>query len=186
MAPYGAIVVDPPWEYRKTSGLTTRGKTKKPEAANNYATMTNAEIAALKVADLAAPDAHLYLWTTNPLIFGAGADGPNPYAIMEGWGFRYITLLTWVKTGAPGMGFYFRGDTEHCLFGICGKAPIEPALRISNVFTAPRSGHSAKPELFYDLVERVSPGPHLEMFARRNRLGWSTWGNESLVHEEIA
>lgn len=181
---YRTIVVDPPWRYRTTRGITTTAKTKKPEAANNYPTMTNAEIAALVLP--AEENAHLYLWTTNPLIFGDGAEEPDPASIMAGWGFRYITLLTWVKTGTAGMGYYFRGNTEHCLFGIRGKAPIPPAIRVPNVFTAPKSGHSSKPELFYDIVERVSPSPWLEMFARRNRLGWHTWGNESIEHIEVS
>lgn len=32
---------------------------------------------------------------------------------------------------------------------------------------------------FLEIVERVSPGPWLEMFARRRRVGWDVWGNEA-------
>lgn len=53
-------------------------------------------------------------------------------------------------------------------------------------FTWPRGRHSEKPEAFFDLVEQVSPGPYLELFARRQRLGWDTWGNEALEHVELA
>jgi N6-adenosine-specific RNA methylase IME4 len=141
--------------------------------------MENAAIAALPVADLADDSAHLYLWVTNPRLFKEERDEAGPIEILRAWGFRYITALTWHKLGAPGMGFYFRGDTEHVLFGIRGKAPIDPAIRVSNHFAAPRTVHSAKPDRFYEIVERVSPGPYLELFARRRRYGWDVWGNEA-------
>lgn len=192
MKRYRTIVADPPWRYRSTD-ILTRGwhrtasvETSKPRTAEgHYTTMTNAEIAALPVGDLVEKDAHLYLWVTNPCMFGERDGTLNPREIIECWGFRYITLLTWVKTGAPGLGFYFRGNTEHVVFGVRGNAPIPPAMREANVFTAPKGGHSAKPDCFYDLVERVSPAPRLELFARRQRLGWDTWGNEALCHVEM-
>lgn len=178
---YATIVADPPWTYDNARGTQTRstGGRSKTTAAGHYPTMTTEEIAALPVGGLAAPNAHLYLWATNTLLEQA-------FPIMRAWGFRYVTMLTWVKTGAPGLGFSFRGHTEHVLFGVRGKLPIPPEKRETNVFTAPRRSHSQKPEAFYDLVERVSPGPYLELFARRNRLGWDTWGNEALEHVEIA
>jgi N6-adenosine-specific RNA methylase IME4 len=104
--------------------------------------------------------------------------------MMRGWGFEYVTLLTWHKLGAPGMGWYFRGDTEHVMLGIRGKAPIPPELRVSNHFAAPRTGHSVKPDRFYEIVERVSPEPRLEMFARRRRVGWDVWGDEAPPESE--
>jgi N6-adenosine-specific RNA methylase IME4 len=157
-------------------------------AEGNYPTMTNAEIAALPVREHAAPKAHLYLWVTNPRMFGERGhrhDGPSPVEILEGWGFAYVTMLTWVKTGAPGLGFYFRGHTEHVLFGVRGGLGIPAPLRESNVIVAPRARHSQKPGAFYDLVERVSPGPRLEMFSRACRLGWHAWGNEVDSHIEL-
>ena len=179
---YAAIVADPPWRYANTRGTQTRSKAGRGAvtAEGNYPTMSNGEIASLDVASIAADEAHCYLWVTTPLMFSV-----DPVAILKGWGFDYITTLTWVKTGAPGMGFYFRGHTEHCLFGIRGRLGIPAALRESNVITAPRRGHSEKPDAFYDLVERVSPSPRLEMFSRRARLGWDTWGNEALGHVDI-
>ena len=87
--------------------------------------------------------------------------------------------FTWQKLGAPGLGWYFRGATEHVLFGVRGKARIPAHLRESNHFAAPRTVHSAKPDRFYELVERVCPGPYLELFARRRRYGWDVWGNEA-------
>jgi len=171
---YRTIVADPPWFYERSTGL---GGTR--AAADNYPTMTNAEIAALPVADMADDSAHLYLWVTNPRLFREAGDECGPRDIMEAWGFRYTTMLTWHKLGAPGMGWYFRGDTEHVLFGFKGEAPIPTDLRVSNHFAAARSGHSRKPDRFYEIVERVSPAPHLELFARRRRFGWDVWGNEA-------
>lgn len=187
---YRTIVADPPWRYRNTRGTQTRSRIGRRQIAaeGNYATMANDDIAALPVADLAADQAHLYLWVTNPRLFGERKRGEvQPVDILESWGFEYVTMLTWVKTGPPGMGFYFRGETEHVLFGIRGKLGIPASIRESNVFTSPRRGHSEKPDCFYDLVERISPGPRLEMFARRARLGdWSYWGDESLGTAEMS
>lgn len=191
---YRTIVMDPPWAYRvvprsvddpkptphiRRDGTPTR-RAKGPTAEGHYPTMTHAEIAALPVGEYAADDAFLFLWVTNPRLFADKAgNGPSPAEMMAGWGFDYTTMLTWHKLGAPGLGWYFRGDTEHVLFGVRGKARIPTALRVSNHFAAPRTVHSAKPDRFYEMVERVSPGPYLEMFARRRRFGWDVWGNEA-------
>ncbi len=182
---YRTIVADPPWRYTVTQGLPNRTagtrRRVKPTAEGQYATMTNTEIAALDVGGSSDANAHLYLWVTNPLIFGPRnrPDEPTPVDMMRAWGFTYVTMLTWHKLGAPGMGFYFRGDTEHVLFGVKGRLPIPPAIRSSNHFAARRTVHSAKPDRFYEIVERVSPGPYLELFARRRRFGWDVWGNEA-------
>lgn len=174
--PYSTIVADPPWRYDQTRIVTT-AKTMRPEADENYSTLTMADVAALPVGDLAAPNAHLYLWITNPLLFGARVgDRTTAADVVSAWGFEYRTLLTWRKLGALGMGYYFRGDTEHVLFATRGKAPIAPDQRQRNWFEAPKTGHSAKPAAFGDLVEQVSPGPYVELFARRQRLGWDSWG----------
>jgi N6-adenosine-specific RNA methylase IME4 len=172
---YRTIVADPPWTYSatKSSEYTTR------TAEAHYETMSNAEIAALPVKEWADDSAHLYLWVTNPRLYGERYSREvQPIDILEAWGFRYVTLLTWHKPGA-GMGWHFRGDTEHVLFGIRGDIKITPDLRVSNHFDAPRSRHSSKPDRFYEIVERVSPEPRLEMFARTRRYGWDVWGNEA-------
>ncbi len=176
---YRTIVADPPWRY--LNGTVPMGGVEK-----HFHTMTNPEIAALPVAEMADDDAHLYLWVTNPRLFAESHDeGVGPREIMDAWGFRYITLLTWLKNRL-GLGYYFRGCTEHVLFGVRGRAPIPPELRVANIFSGNVEGvHSRKPDSFLDLVEKVSPGPYLEMFARRQRLGWDTWGNEALEHVEI-
>lgn len=180
--PYGAICVDPPWRYENNSGTQTNGRRgrKGTTAAGHYTTMDNAEIAALPIGDLAATESALYLWVTNPRIFGhvnrSRREHVSPIDMVEGWGFRYVTLLTWVKTGAPGMGFAFRGHTEHIIYAVRGRLSIPTDRRESNVIVAQRRGHSEKPAAFYDLVERVSPPPYVDLFNRQSRLGWDSWG----------
>lgn len=190
---YKTLVIDPPWRYRSSDILTrgfhktaSVGTTKPGEAEGQYTTMTNAEIAALPIGELAAKDAQLYLWVTNPRMYGERDGAYSPLEIIEGWGFEYKTMLTWVKQGAPGLGFYFRGNTEHVLFCTRGDVKIPPADREPNVITAPKGRHSQKPDAFYDLVERVSLEPRVELFARRARLsGWDYWGNESIGTAEM-
>ena len=176
---YRTIVADPPWAYN-TRKTELRSGGRGGQAEHHYDTMTNAEIAALPVKDWVEDKAHLYLWVTVPRLFGErnGSRIIGPIDIVNSWGFTFKTMLTWVKPGAGGMGWYFRGQTEHVIFATRGGLGIPAENREPNVFTAPRTGHSCKPASFYDLVERVSPAPYLEMFARRVRLGWEGWGNE--------
>lgn len=158
-------MADPPWRYGNTS---TRGA-----AEDHYPTMTLADLQDLPVTDWAKEESHLYLWTTNGFLREA-------FSVMDAWGFTYKTTLVWVKP-QMGMGNYFRSSTEYVLFGVRGG--LQTLVRDQlNWFTAARGRHSAKPGAFYDIVERSSPGPWLEMFARVQRLGWETWGNEALEH----
>ena len=165
--PYSTIVADPPWRYTQGRGTGLQGI-----VADQYSTLTESAIEDFAVADLAAKNAHLYMWVTTPKLW----DSPSPAEIASAWGFTYKTMLTWVKGDRLGLGWYYRVDTEHCLFCVRGSAPIPGALRQSNVLYSPRGAHSAKPAAFYDRVEQVSPGPYLELFARQPRLGWDSWG----------
>ena len=166
--PYSTIVADPPWQSKGSGrAFGTRGMAVvQPEA--HYSTMDTAGICSLPVTDLAATNAHLYVWVTCSGL----ADG---LAVMSAWGFSYKTCLTWVKEGTLGLGAYFRTMTEHVLFGTRGSLPTTCTDQ-RNYFTAAKSGHSRKPASFGDLVERSSPGPYVELFARAPRLGWDSWG----------
>lgn len=158
---YSAIVFDPPWSWEDEGDVSQLGR-----ARPNYHTMTFDEIAALPIGDYAEPNAHIYLWITNRSL-------PKGQALLDSWGFRYITALTWCKPHF-GMGNYFRGSTEHVLFGVKGSLPL---LRkdVGTWFEGARGdGHSAKPETFYQLVERCSPGPWVDILGRRERPGWAT------------
>lgn len=180
---YRTIVVDPPWQYQKQPGA--QGARTDRYAEGHYPTMTNAEIAALPVRDLAQENAHLYLWTTNPILTRQRWGSPDPIDICLAWGFKPKTILTWIKSGPPGMGAFFRGNTEHIVFAVRGTLPINASQREQNWFTSPRGRHSEKPQAFLDLVERVSPAPYLEMFARQQRFGWDTWGDECFKSVEL-
>ncbi len=174
---YRTIVADPPWHV-STGGAGHWGL-RNGASRLQYDSLDVDAIASLPVADLAEKRAHLYVWTINAYI-------EDTYDIVRHWGFRPSTLLTWCKApNGIGLGGTFSLTTEHVLFarrGVC-----KASERVDSTwFQWPRGAHSVKPEAFLDLVERVSPAPRLEMFARRNRLGWHTWGNESLKHVEMA
>lgn len=159
---YRTIVADPPWQYGN--------KATRAAAEDHYPTMSITELCDLPVEEWAHDEAHLYLWATNGFLREA-------FDVLDAWGFTYKTTLTWVKPQL-GLGNYFRSSTEHVLFGVRGGMKTLNSNQI-NWFEAKRGRHSQKPGLFFDLVEKCSPGPYLEMFARSRRLGdWHSWGNE--------
>jgi N6-adenosine-specific RNA methylase IME4 len=121
---------------------------------------------------------HLYLWVPNALIL-------EGLKVMEAWGFTYKTNLVWYKIrqdGGPdgrGVGFYFRNVTELVLFGVRGSLRTLPPGRSQvNIISSRKREHSRKPDELYDIIERCSSGPYLELFARRRREGWTQWGDE--------
>lgn len=166
-ARFATIMLDPPWDWGDEGDKDQLGR-----ARPTYATMPFADILQLPVPILADKDCHLYLWITNRSL-------PKGFALIDRWGFRYVTCVTWAKPHF-GMGNYFRGQTEHVLFGVKGSQPLKRA-DVGTLFPAPRGplGHSSKPPQFYELVESCSPGPYLEMFARSNRENWTPWGAEA-------
>lgn len=168
-AQFPTIVIDPPWDWHDEGDQDQLGR-----ARPDYHTMGIEQLLELPVGDLSMPDAHLYLWITNRSL-------PKGFALLERWGFRYITCLTWVKPSF-GMGNYFRGQTEQVLFGVKGSLPIK-RKDVGTVLQAPRGpgGHSSKPVAFLELVESCSPGPYLEMFSRSARPDWTTWGQDGVI-----
>lgn len=165
-ARFATIVADPPWDWGDEGDQDQLGR-----ARPTYATLSFEQLLALPVENLADKDAHLYLWITNRSL-------PKGFALLERWGFRYVTCLTWCKPSI-GMGNYFRGSTEHVLFGIRGSQPLLKK-NVGTWFQAPRGKvHSSKPDEFFSLVESCSPGPYLELFARKPRPGWKVWGAEA-------
>lgn len=164
---YATIVADPPWPIQ-TVGKYGRRQNQRPDSLP-YLTMTLPEICALQVAPLAAEGCHLWLWTTNGFLRPA-------FDVMEAWGFTYLNTVTWVKPS--GFGAWFANTTQHCLFGYKERCVFPNRRYAPTHFRASPKRHSAKPEQFYGLVEEVSVGPRLEMFARRHRLGYDVWGNE--------
>jgi N6-adenosine-specific RNA methylase IME4 len=161
---YRTICADPPWRLPR-AGIT------KVDARKFYPTMTVEDICALPIPALAEDDAHLWLWGINSMMEEA-------HQVVRAWGFSPLTIVTWCKK-QPGVGHYLRNNTEHVILASRGK-PQTPATKpISTWYVWPRGAHSQKPDAFYDLVEQVSPGPYVEVFARRHRFFWDVWGNES-------
>lgn len=157
---YRTILADPPWNLQQKGA---RG------AEHHYDLMTLDQIAAMPVADLAEENAHLWLWVTNATL-------RQGYDIAEAWGFTVRSPLTWVKFRL-GLGNYLRNSTEHLLFATRGKAPVGFNSQPTWI-NAPVQDHSHKPEEQYALIERISAGPYLELFARRRQQGWHAWGNQ--------
>lgn len=175
MSRFATIVADPPWT--PTEGRRADYSRCKARPQRHYPTMDVEQIEALEVP--AADSAHLWLWALSQhLDWG--------WRVARAWGFEPVTTLTWCK---PGMGAgRFQSNTEHVL--VCRRGPRSAApfgATGGTYFNWPRGAHSAKPDAFYDLVERVSPGPYAELFARRARFGWDyPIGNQSLGGQEIA
>jgi len=201
---FQTILADPPWSY---GDKLRKMKTAGGGAEQHYPCLSLTQIAALSsrfvdhkidrsisltiAGHRIADDAHLWLWITNPFLVN------EPWIdIVRAWDFEPKTLVTWVKgrlaSGATQsqpkgarlvphltQGHYTRGCTEHLILATRGKAKaLVQAHNVPNVFIAPRTRHSEKPEQSYALIERVSPGPRLELFARKPREGWIVWGNE--------
>jgi N6-adenosine-specific RNA methylase IME4 len=174
---FGCILADPPWRYANTA---TRGS-----VGPVFPTMTLSELAALPIAALAAPDAHLHLWVTDAFLL-------KVEPLIEAWGFHYSgAKLTWVKTtqtleqGMPqakiGLGNYWRHADEVCLLGTRGTLVAQHhQLPLWCMAPPPRDALCTKPDRARDLIEQLSPPPYLEVFGRRAMPGWTVWGNQCL------
>jgi N6-adenosine-specific RNA methylase IME4 len=160
---FRTILADPPWDINQKGSWG---------AERHYSLMTLERIKRMPIADLAEDNAHLWLWVTNATL-------RQGYDVAEAWGFTVRSPLTWIKFRL-GLGPYLRNTTEHLLFATRGKAPVKFRSQ-PTWFNAPVQDHSHKPEEQYALIERISDGPYLELFARRrppSTADWSVWGNE--------
>jgi N6-adenosine-specific RNA methylase IME4 len=174
MERFGTILADPPWRFSNRSGKMA------PEhkRLSRYATMSMQEIMELPIPQMAAQKSHLYLWVPNALIL-------EGLEVLKRWGFTYKTNMIWYKIrkdGGPdgrGVGFYFRNVTEMILFGVRGSMrTLTPGRSQVNIVSTRKREHSRKPDEIYPIIEKCSPGPYLELFARHSRPGWVQWGNE--------
>ena len=167
-ATYPVIYADPPWRYENPPiGSTSRA------IENHYPTMTLEEICALPVAEIAAPDAILYLWATAPKL-------AECMEVITAWGFEYRTNMVWDKEKI-GMGYHARNQHELLLIATRGSIPPPAAgTQPSSVHREARGEHSAKPEFYRDMIEGFYPSlPRIELFCRKARDGWAVWGNQS-------
>lgn len=166
---YKTIYADPPWAEHG-GGKIKRG------ADRHYPLMKTKDIIALPVKELAEENAHLYLWVTNNFL----EDGLR---VMEAWGFDYKTMITWAKDRIS-LGQYFRGMTEHCLFGVKGNLPYKilegKRQQGRTLIVEPKTIHSRKPDAMRAMIEKVSYPAYIELFARESFKNWDHWGNEML------
>lgn len=173
--PYSTIVVDPPWPYPE--GWPGWGMTAAERRALPYTSMSLDEIAALPVRSIAEKEGYLFLWTTNRHL-------PAAFDVLESWGFTYRQAVVWCKDPqGEGPGGMFAQTTEFVLVAQnIGPRSHARGRRTSGTretttwYRWPRGAHSEKPAAFLDVVERVSPGPYVELFSRQPRLGWDSWG----------
>jgi N6-adenosine-specific RNA methylase IME4 len=173
---FGTILADPPWQFQNKTGKIG------PEhkRLNRYLTLDLESIKSLPINEITKERAHLYLWVPNALI-QEGLD------VMKSWGFNYKTNIIWQKIrkdGEPdgrGVGFYFRNTTEIILFGVKGNKvrTLKPGRTQVNVIKSRKREHSRKPDEQYEIIEKCSWGPFLELFARGKRKNWTVWGNEA-------
>lgn len=188
---YQVIYADPPWRFATYSD---KGKGRSAEA--HYDCLSIDDIKTFPVASWAAPDAVLLLWATDPLL-------PRALEVIEAWGFIYKTVgFYWVKLnkGAgnglsrdwpllaernffTGLGFWTRANPEVCLLATRGH-PKRRAGDVAKLLIAPRREHSRKPDETYERIERLLPGPYLELFARRSRVGWDGFGLQSALFDQ--
>ena len=178
---YQVIYADPPWAYGCSNApaasrpCLTRGE--KPHSVTHYyKTMPTKDICLLPIRDISEKDAVLFLWATNPFL-------PDAFDVMKSWGFAYKTLFTWHKDRCKGMGYWFRGHTEHILLGVRGKVCAFRSLQ-HNVKKLPVEKHSKKPDWFRSMIEGVTPNAtRIELFARQRVKVWDAWGNEIEIQE---
>lgn len=177
--PYSVIYADPPWSFKPRSNM---GNRKSP--SQHYDVLSLDDICALPVADLAAKDCHLFMWTTAPHFV-------ESLKVIEAWGLTYSTFgFVWVKTTKKspsqiftnkslhwGMGYTTRQNAEFCLYARRGK-PKTLARDVHSVIISKLREHSRKPDEARERIERLCAGPYLELFARSAPDNWDVWGNE--------
>ena len=164
---FRTIVADPPWQKNQSAGGSYGG------AIKYYDLMSLERVKDMPVARLADDNAHLYLWVTNSNI-------DEGLEVVKAWGFRYITMFHWIKPKL-GVGNYLRNASETCIFAVRGKLQPKCRNQINWLIGYP-TAHSEKPREFISIVERVSPGPYLELFCRKRPAStehWYCWGNET-------
>lgn len=190
---YSAILADPPWQFNSLWGGRPKkvgGNYASRAIDAHYSTMSIDDICGLPVADLAAPDCVLFMWTCWPVIDRA-------FEVLRAWGFQYKTCaFSWMKadpyrlfaddkTPFAGMGYWTRANTEPCLLATRGK-PKRLNADVRQGIIAPRREHSRKPDCVHDRIERLVAGPYVELFARQQRHGWDCWGNETEKFSQAA
>jgi len=170
---YDVIYADPPWTFKTFSN---KGKNRSPE--NHYDVMSLQDICNLPVNKISKDNSVLLMWVTDPLLDKA-------FKVIEAWGFKYKTVsFTWAKTNRKskgfftGLGYWTRGNPEMCLLATKGK-PKRISKSVPQLVIEQRREHSRKPDIIYNHIENLLEGSYIELFARTQRSGWDSWGNQT-------
>jgi N6-adenosine-specific RNA methylase IME4 len=164
---YGTIVIDPPWPIEKIER-----DVRPNQVAFDYPIMSEQELAAFPVADMAADDCHLFCWTTQKSL-------PVAFRLLDAWGFRYVFTMVWHKPGGfqpIGLAQY---NGEFVLYGRRGSPAFAETKAFPCVFCAERREHSRKPDEFYEMIKRVTFDGRIDVFSRELRDGFDQFGNET-------
>jgi len=169
---YSVIYADPPWSFKTYSN---KGKDRSPE--KHYNVMNFKDICNLPVNKIANDNSVLLMWVIDPLLDKA-------FEVINAWGFKYKTVgFTWAKTNRKsegyftGLGYWTRGNPEMCLLATKGK-PKRLSKSVPQLVVEQRREHSRKPDIMYNHIENLLEGPYIELFARTQRNGWDSWGNQ--------
>ena len=170
---YNVIYADPPWTFKTFSN---KGKDRSPE--KHYNVMNFKDICNLPVNKIANDNSVLLMWVIDPLLDKA-------FEVINAWGFKYKTVgFTWAKTNRKsegyftGLGYWTRGNPEMCLLATKGK-PKRISKSVPQLVVEQRREHSRKPDIVYNHIENLLEGPYIELFARTQRNGWDSWGNQT-------
>tara|TARA_R100001480_G_scaffold149503_2_gene149431 strand:+ start:394 stop:936 length:543 start_codon:yes stop_codon:yes gene_type:complete len=169
---YNVIYADPPWTFKTYSN---KGKDRSPE--KHYSVMSFKDICNMPVGNIARDNSVLLMWAIDPLLDKA-------FEVIKAWGFTYKTVaFTWAKLNKTkpgfftGLGYWTRGNPEMCLLATKGK-PKRLSKSVPQLVVDKRREHSRKPDVMYTHIENLLEGPYIELFARQQRKGWDSWGNE--------
>jgi len=170
---YSVIYADPPWSFKTYSD---KGKDRSPE--KHYNVMNFKDICNLPVNNIANDNSVLLMWVIDPMLDKA-------FEVINAWGFKYKTVaFTWAKTNKKsegfftGLGYWTRGNPEMCLLATKGK-PKRLSKSVPRLVVEKRREHSRKPDIMYNYIENLLEGPYIELFARTQRSGWDSWGNQT-------
>ena len=162
---YNVVVIDPAWEVEKIARDVAP-----TQIGLDYPTMTIDEIKNFKIP--AKDNCHLFLWTTHKYL-------PDSFEILKVWGFNYICCMVWHKNGGFQPFNLPQYNCEFVLYARKGTPKFKETKNFFTCFSADRTGHSEKPEEFYELLRRITVGKRIDIFNRRTIKGFDKYGNES-------
>jgi N6-adenosine-specific RNA methylase IME4 len=201
---FSIILADPAWKYNSRAHHQTRFR---GGACGHYDLMSTEEICRIPVGTWAEDNAILFLWACFPMLADAMRVIARWGFTYKTNGFTWIKTNPVSGTPFFGVGYYTKSNAEPCLLAARGEVELgpwgvrmdeeaEPCLlatrgevlkpavnTVSQVIIASRAEHSAKPEEAQDRIDRMYPDARkLELFARRERPGWTAWGHDTGWH----